>query len=290
MGQLTFQATLGGAINLAGPNIATTTTFTLPSADGTNGQFLKTNGSGTLSFASVASSQWTTTGSDIYYNTGLVGIGAIPVNARKLTVSSAGQSDLSVVAGSSDYGQLLFGYVGADNKGIVAYNNADNSMQFYTNGTERARFNSTGALVLAGGTTSANGIGITFPATQSASSNANTLDDYEEGTWTPNQGPDVTVVGTFSSSGTYTKIGRVVTIIATITSSGTVAATALGKICSNLPFSSVAGGSAYGTGTAYNNTAATTSVTQAVGTDIYVFSAFAATTAIQFTNTYTTST
>jgi len=52
MGQLTFQATLGGAINLAGPNIATTTTFTLPSADGTNGQFLSTNGSGTLSFAS----------------------------------------------------------------------------------------------------------------------------------------------------------------------------------------------------------------------------------------------
>lgn len=52
MGQLTFQATLGGAVNLAGPNTAATTTFTLPAADGTNGQFLSTNGSGTLSFAS----------------------------------------------------------------------------------------------------------------------------------------------------------------------------------------------------------------------------------------------
>lgn len=52
MGQLTFQATLGGAVNLIGPNIATTTNLTLPSADGTNGQFLSTNGSGTLSFAS----------------------------------------------------------------------------------------------------------------------------------------------------------------------------------------------------------------------------------------------
>jgi hypothetical protein len=52
MGQLTFQATLGGAVNLAGPNTAVTTTFTLPSADGTNGQFLSTNGTGTLSFAS----------------------------------------------------------------------------------------------------------------------------------------------------------------------------------------------------------------------------------------------
>lgn len=50
MGQLTFQATLGGAVNLAGPNTASTTTFTLPSADGTSGQVLQTNGSGTLSF------------------------------------------------------------------------------------------------------------------------------------------------------------------------------------------------------------------------------------------------
>ena len=52
MGQLTFQATLGGAVNLAGPNTASTTTFTLPAADGSSGQFLQTNGSGTLSFAS----------------------------------------------------------------------------------------------------------------------------------------------------------------------------------------------------------------------------------------------
>jgi len=52
MGQLTFQATLGGAVNLVGPNTALTTSFTLPAADGTNGQFLQTNGSGTLSFAS----------------------------------------------------------------------------------------------------------------------------------------------------------------------------------------------------------------------------------------------
>ena len=54
MGQLTFQATLGGAVNLSGPNTANTTTFTLPAADGTSGQALQTNGSGTLSFAAVS--------------------------------------------------------------------------------------------------------------------------------------------------------------------------------------------------------------------------------------------
>jgi hypothetical protein len=66
-----------------------------------------------------------------------------------------------------------------------------------------------------GGTTPAtSGTGITFPATQSASSDANTLDDYEEGTWTP------TITFNFASTGiTYTtqlgryvKIGRQVTI------------------------------------------------------------------------------
>jgi hypothetical protein len=49
--------------------------------------------------------------------------------------------------------------------------------------------------------------GIQFPATQVPSSNANTLDDYEEGTWTatPTSGT-VTLNDTFY----YTKIGRIV--------------------------------------------------------------------------------
>lgn len=51
--------------------------------------------------------------------------------------------------------------------------------------------------------------GIAFPATQSASSDANTLDDYEEGTWTP---IDASGAGlTFSvTSAYYIKIGRLV--------------------------------------------------------------------------------
>ena len=56
MGQLTFQATLGGAVNLVGPNTASTLNLTLPSADGTSGQALTTNGSGTLSFANAGAS------------------------------------------------------------------------------------------------------------------------------------------------------------------------------------------------------------------------------------------
>ena len=58
-------------------------------------------------------------------------------------------------------------------------------------------------------TPSASGAGITFPATQSASSDANTLDDYEEGTWTPTNNGDAT--GTITNpTGEYVKIGRMI--------------------------------------------------------------------------------
>jgi hypothetical protein len=55
--------------------------------------------------------------------------------------------------------------------------------------------------------------GIQFPATQNASSNANTLDDYEEGTWTPTYYGSTSAGTTtyVTQSGIYTKVGRVVT-------------------------------------------------------------------------------
>jgi len=86
-------------------------------------------------------------------------------------------------------------------------------MTFYTGGSESLRLSATTkAVILAGGSTSANGTGITFPATQSASTDANTLDDYEEGTFTPTiVGSTSAGTGTYSTQvGTYTRVGRVV--------------------------------------------------------------------------------
>jgi hypothetical protein len=77
-------------------------------------------------------------------SSGNVGIGSTPVNSRRLTITTASQTDLSIVAASNNYAQLLFGYSGADNKGILAYNNSDNSMQFYANSAERMRITSAG--------------------------------------------------------------------------------------------------------------------------------------------------
>jgi hypothetical protein len=107
--------------------------------------------------------------------------------------------------------------------------------------TEAMRLNSTGNLVLKGGTAGANGVGVTFPATQVASSDANCLDDYEEGTFTPGVtfgGASVGMV--ISSSGRYTKVGRAVTVsgLITITTRGTSTGTAL---ITGLPFTSAAG-------------------------------------------------
>jgi hypothetical protein len=84
-------------------------------------------------------------------------------------------------------------------------------MTFYTGGSETARFSSTAkTFILAGGSTSATGTGITFPASQNASSDPNTLDDYEEGTWTPVDGSGASLTFT-NVAGVYTKVGRVVT-------------------------------------------------------------------------------
>lgn len=67
-------------------------------------------------------------------------------------------------------------------------------------------------------TPSASGAGITFPSTQSASSNVNTLDDYEEGTFTPTCA--LSTPGTSSTAsavGVYTKIGNLVTVTGRLT-------------------------------------------------------------------------
>jgi len=82
--------------------------------------------------------------------------------------------------------------------------------------------------------------GIDFSATSSGSGTMTSelLSDYEEGTWTPTQGAGLTVVGTFNSSGRYTKTGRTVVVQGTLGSSTTVAAAAANEMCGGLPFTS----------------------------------------------------
>ena len=81
-------------------------------------------------------------------------------------------------------------------------------------------------------TPSTSGAGITFPASQSASTDANTLDDYEEGTWTPSIGGNATYI---TNSGFYRKIGSLVFISAYMLVQ--TRGTGSNYIISGLPFS-----------------------------------------------------
>lgn len=92
----------------------------------------------------------------------------------------------------------------------IATNTADApDLIFYRSaagGTEMVRFKSDGVVDLTSGQ-------LKFPAAQIASSDANTLDDYEEGTWTPTaSGATLTV-----TSARYTKVGRKVSFEMDIT-------------------------------------------------------------------------
>jgi hypothetical protein len=80
------------------------------------------------------------------------------------------------------------------------------------------------------------GEGITFPATQVASSNANTLDDYEEGTWTPSLVSTGGGAPSYSTrEGRYYKIGGIVYVFGIVQISGTLPAGNYTRI-QGLPF------------------------------------------------------
>jgi hypothetical protein len=96
--------------------------------------------------------------------------------------------------------------------------------------------------------------GITFPATAVAATNANTLDDYEEGTYgsssangilTPSTSGSITCASDFSCS--YTKIGRQVVCQGLITVSSV--SSPVGFIQIALPFAQLSATNALGCGT-----------------------------------------
>lgn len=92
-------------------------------------------------------------------------------------------------------------------------------------------------LVVSRGTLTPSFNSITFPATQVPSSDPNTLDDYEEGTWTPTMTLGGASVGlTYTTqTATYTKIGRLVHIQGRVTLSAK--GSSVGNVVLNgLPF------------------------------------------------------
>ena len=202
-------------------------TWTLPAADGTSAQVLSTNGSGTLSWATAGSSQWTTSGSDIYFNGNAALRSAVttPSNGKIFEVGFAGQgisctSGIDLNLSNNAYYNAAWKY--GQNGSSAKINLSDDQIYFSSasSGTAGNSISYTQILAVQQGKSLAlqgaslqTGTGITFPATQSASSDANTLDDYEEGTWTPTiafGGASVGVTYNGSTGGRYVKIGKTV--------------------------------------------------------------------------------
>jgi hypothetical protein len=138
---------------------------------------------------------------------------------------------------------------------------------------------STGNLVI--GTS---GKGIDFSATTSGSGTMTSelLADYEEGTWTPNQGAGLTVVGAFSSAGIYTKVGRIVNVRGAVFAATSVACTSAGVISSNLPFAP----SSDTAGSYFNGSLSAGGQVDAAPTNVFAIGAIGATTGIYFSVTY----
>jgi hypothetical protein len=157
-------------------------------------------------------------------NAGNLGIGTNSPNAT-YRLDVIGNSGIRIQGGTvgsvairaaSGYANFVnFNENTVADRGVIGFAAGSANMQIRTNGafdlsngTLSATINQFGIGV--GSATPTSGTGITFPATPSLSSNANTLDDYEEGSWTP-----AWVLGSGSltnsyASGFYVKIGRTV--------------------------------------------------------------------------------
>ena len=98
--------------------VSSNVTWTLPAADGSANYVLATDGSGTLSWIADPAGQWTTSGSNIYFTGGNVGIG-----------DSSPSNPLSVTGASSFDGDITF--TGANYN--VTWDKSDNALEFADN-------------------------------------------------------------------------------------------------------------------------------------------------------------
>lgn len=267
-GATTFSS--GALLKGAGTSAITTATAGTDYAPATSGtSILKGNGSGGFSNAASGTDYApATSGTAILKGNGTGGFSNAAAGTDYAAATTGTSAQLLANNGSGGFSNVTVGsglslsagtlstsggasISAGDSNVTVSDTGSNGTVTVQTDGTERMRITSGGNLLVGTTTNNASGgviqvsNGITFPATQSASSDANTLDDYEEGTWTPSLGGTATYS---EQTGTYTKIGRQVTVryrIA-VSSIGTGSTTTL----TGLPFTA----SGNGTGALYWDT------------------------------------
>jgi hypothetical protein len=198
-----------GTTTLQATAVAGTTTLTLPAATDTlvGRATTDTLTNKTLTGAVMNGTLGATTPSTVAATTILasstLGVGSGTTGLGKIEIQQS-----STTAG------LWVQSGGTTNSYVIAdFRNGSNVSALKIFGNARSTFVTTVGVGEA--TPSTSGAGITFPATQSASTDANTLDDYEEGTWTPSfaRSTGGAITATLSTNtGKYTKIGNLVTV------------------------------------------------------------------------------
>ena len=135
-----------------------------------------------------------------------------------LTIATSGRTGMTIRSADDDYGNIFFSDStsgASEYVGKIQYYHADNTMRFATNSTDRVRLESGGNLKILDGdlVIGASGHGIDFSDTSDASGmTSELLDDYEEGTFTPNWDAGGGVTFSYNHQyGFYTKIGDTVT-------------------------------------------------------------------------------
>ena len=151
----------------------------------------------------------------------LTGVSGVSTTGSVNTSGIITATSIVVSAGTTAFPSIS--PTGDSNTGIF-FPSAD-TIAFAEGGAEAMRVDSSGRLLIGISTSgNANGGklqlsgGITFPATAVAATDVNTLDDYEEGTWTPrlngwNGSAYIDVTNsqtTYTTSGIYRKIGNLV--------------------------------------------------------------------------------
>ena len=201
------------------------------------------------------------------------------------TSSAAYGSKLRVDGGIETFSSQYNIFSGSNTQYELVNRAGGAGFDFYVNGAGKlsVRFLSSGDVSLTDnlviGTA---GKGIDFSAaTHAAGMTSELLSDYEEGTWTPTQGAGLTVVGTFTSEGTYTKVGRLVTVRGAVFAT-TISCTSAGIICGGLPFASALDTA----GSRFDGTLSNGGVIDANSSNINSVGAIAGTTAIYFNVTY----
>ena len=135
----------------------------------------------------------------------------------------------------NEIGAIFNVRIEGDTDANLLYTDATNSRVGVGTISPAEKLDVVGNIKLSGNLVVANGQGIDFSATPGTGT-SELFADYEEGSWTPSQGAGLTVVGTFSSFGTYTKMGNIVTAIGRVVSDTTVACVAGGVLAGNLPY------------------------------------------------------